>query len=281
MCIRDSPQIAYMRALALRELGKNDEAEAAYRDIVRVRPNFWPAYNELGYMLSGQSRNADYKKAAEVFADAAAIAPKVALPLANEGTMFLLLHQNDNAEKAFRASLQRAPNYVALVNLGNVLFERGDYRQALDYYAKARDLRPQNHVLWRNLADCYTLLGDNSGAMESYKMAAETLSASLQANPRPPGNWLYLAFYQAKLGHKAEAEAALKTAATKGPAGVQAQLVEAQALALLGRKEEALRLVLDCLDHGISTVDVDLALDLREVRDDARYRRRIAQLGRK
>jgi serine/threonine protein kinase/tetratricopeptide (TPR) repeat protein len=275
------PQFAYMRALALRELGKNDEAEEAYRDMIRVRPNFWPAYNDLGYMLIQQSRDIDYRKAAQVFAEAAAMAPKVALPLANEGSMFLLLHQNDDAEKAFRASLQRAPNYIAFVNLGSILFERGDYRQALDYYGKARDLRPQSHILWRNLGDCYAMLGDNSSAVESYKMAVQTASASVQTNPRPPGNWLYLAFYQAKLGHKAEAETALRTAVAKGPAGVQAQLAEAQALALLGRKEEALRLVLDCLDHGISTVDVELALDLKEVRDDVRYRRRVAQIGRK
>jgi eukaryotic-like serine/threonine-protein kinase len=274
-----NPHFGYMRALALRELGKNEEAEAAYRDLIRVRPNFWLAYNDLGYMLSRQSRDIDYQKAAEAFGEAAAVAPKVALPLANQGAMLLLLHQNDNAERAFRASLDRAPNYIALVNLGNILFERRDYRQALDYYAKARDLRPQSHALWRNLADCYTMLGDAARAEESYKMAAGALQASLDANPRPPGNWLYLAFYQAKLGRKAEAESALKTAASKGPAGVQAQLIEAQALALLGRKEEALRLVLDCLDHGISTVDVDLALDLKEVRDDARYRRRVAQTG--
>jgi tetratricopeptide (TPR) repeat protein len=166
-----------------------------------------------------------------------------------------------------------------LVNLGNILFGRRDYRQALNYYAKARDLRPQNHGIWRNLADCYTMLGDASRAEESYKTAAKTVQASLDANPRPARDWLYLAFYQAKLGRNAEAESALKTAASKGPAGVQAQLIEAQALALLGRKEEALRLVLNCLDHGISTVDVDLALDLKEVRDDARYRRRVAQTG--
>jgi len=275
-----NPHFGYMRALALRELGKNDEAEAAYRDLIRVRPNFWLAYNDLGYMLSRQSRDIDYKKAAEAFGDAAALAPKVALPLANQGAMFLLLRQNDNAEKAFRASLDRAPNYIALVNLGNILFARRDYRQALNYYAKARDLRPQSHILWRNLADCYSMLGDASKAEESYKTAAETLEASLAANPRPARDWLYLAFYQAKLGRRAEAESALKTAASKEePAGVQAQLIEAQALALLGRKEEALRLVLDCLDHGISTVDIDLALDLKEVRDDARYRRRVAQTG--
>jgi tetratricopeptide (TPR) repeat protein/tRNA A-37 threonylcarbamoyl transferase component Bud32 len=271
-----NPQFPYIKARALRDLGKNDEAVAVYRHIIRVRPNFWPAYNEIGYLLSRQFQ---YQKAAEAFGEAAAMAPRVALPLANQGTMFLLLHQEASAEDAFRRSLQRAPNYVAYANLGNISFRRKDYRQALDDYAKARDLRPKSDAAWRNLADCYTMLGDTAQALESYGMAAEALSAALRTNPRPADSWLYLAFYHAKLGRKAEAEADLQTAGQKGGVSLQAQLVKAEALALLGRKEEALRLVLDCLDHGLSTVDVELALDLKEVRADARYRRRSAQNG--
>ena len=197
-----NPQFAYMKALALRDLGRNDEAAAVYRDIILMRPNFWPAYNDLGYLLAGQGRDIEYQEAADVFAKAAAAAPKVALPLANEGSMYLLLHQEDKAEQTFRKSLLRAPNYIALVNLGNIWFGRKDYRQALDYYTKARDLRPQLHTLWRNLGDCYSMLGDSSHALESYSMAAQLLSASLQNNPRQANNWVYLAFYHAKLGNR-------------------------------------------------------------------------------
>ena len=154
-----------------------------------------------------------------------------------------------------------------------------DYRQALDYYTKASDLRPKYHVVWRNLADCYAILGDTKRATETYGKAAESLSAALQINPRPADDWIYLAFYHAKLGRTAESEADLTTASEKGTASLHAQLVKAEALALQGRKEEALSLVLAGLDHGLSTVDVELALDLKEVRADARYRRRIAQIG--
>ncbi|MGA2600813.1 MAG: protein kinase [Bryobacteraceae bacterium] len=271
-----NPQFPYVKARALRDLGRNDEAEAVYRDIIRVRPNFWPAYNEIGYLLS---RSFQYRKAADAFGEAAAIAPRVALPLANQGTMYLLLHQDASAEEAFRHSLQRAPNYVAYANLGTIMFERKDYRQALDYYTKASDLRPKYHVVWRNLADCYAILGDTKRATETYGKAAESLSAALQINPRPADDWIYLAFYHAKLGRTAESEADLTTASEKGTASLHAQLVKAEALALQGRKEEALSLVLAGLDHGLSTVDVELALDLKEVRADARYRRRIAQIG--
>ncbi len=54
------------------------------------------------------------------------------------------------------------------------------------------------------------------------------------------------------------------------------QFTKAQTLAVLGRKQEALDLVLKLLDQGLSTVDVDLALDLKQLRADPRYRQRIA-----
>ena len=270
-----NPQLQYIKARALRDLGRRDEAKAVYREIVRERPNFWPAYNEIGFM---QAANSQYKKAAEAFGAAAAMAPKVALPLANQGSMYLQLHDNAAAEDAYRRSLQRAPNAFAYTNLGNILYERKNYREALDYYGKARDLAPKDHRAWRNLADCYTMVGDARQSRDAYSNAAEVLSASLSVNPRPAENWVYLAFYHAKLGQRDQAGQDLQNAAQRpGKISAHTQLVKAQAMALLGRKEEALQLVLDCLDQEISTLDVDLALDLADVRADPRYRRRVAK----
>jgi len=47
----------------------------------------------------------------------------------------------------------------------------------------------------------------------------------------------------------------------------------------LGEKDEALGLVLSCLDQGLSTVEVELALDLKQLRSDPRYREHVAKLG--
>ena len=55
--------------------------------------------------------------------------------------------------------------------------------------------------------------------------------------------------------------------------------MNAQTLAVLGRKEEALALVLKCIDQGLSVPDVELAPDLKEVRADPRYRRHLAEKG--
>jgi hypothetical protein len=79
-----------------------------------------------------------------------------------------------------------------------------------------------------------------------------------------------LAFYEAKLGHRAEAETDMGMAESKGAANVQSQFTKAQALAALGRKAEAIDLD-SCVRRGLSQVEVQLALDLKEIRSDRRY----------
>jgi serine/threonine protein kinase/Flp pilus assembly protein TadD len=268
-----NPQILLYKARALRDLGRRDEEEALYRGILRERPNYWPAYNELGWTLY---RHGDYVKAAEAFGEGTAVAPQVALLLTNLGAMYLLLDRKREAEDAFRRSLERAPNEIAYMNLGSIAFGTGDYRKAIDYYSKARDLRPKNDKAWRNLGDCYAQLGDQARVTENYARAAELLSEVLHGNPRRGSDWMDLAFYEAKLGKRLEAESYLKNAESRGAAELYSQFKKAQVLALLGRKQEALGLVLECIDKGLSKVEVDLALDLKEVRADPRYTGHVA-----
>ena len=269
-----NPQILYYKAQAFADLGRTPEQEQVYRDLLKERPNFWPAYNQLGFLLS---RAGDYQKAADAYAQAAAVAPHVALPLASLGTMYVNLHRNADAEDAFRRSLERAPNTQAYFGLGGIAFEAGKYRVALDDYGKARDLQPKNHIAWRDIGDCYRMLDSPEQMRESYAKAAGLLEEVLATNPRRGSSWVTLGFYHAKLGRREEAGADIRKAESLGAPDAKSQLEKAQALALLGRKDEALNLVLDCLRKGISTVEVNLALDLKEIRADPRYQRYLAQ----
>jgi tetratricopeptide (TPR) repeat protein len=243
-----------------------------YREVVRLRPNYWLAYNDLGYCLFRQTR---YQEAADAFAQGAAVASRVALPLTNLGTAYMLMHRDKDAEDAFRRSLERAPNELAYSNMGSLAFRQGSYKKAIEDYGKAIELNPKNHRTWRNLADSYSMVGDSKKQMESYAKAAEILSDTVSVNPKPGTNWATLSFYHAKLGRKNDAEADLKTADQRG-LDQRGLFTKAQTLAVLGRKQEALDLVLELIDHGLSTLDVDLALDLEQVRSDPKYRSRIA-----
>jgi serine/threonine protein kinase/Tfp pilus assembly protein PilF len=270
-----NPETLVYKAEALRETRHWPEAEQVYRDISRQRPNYWLAHNELGWILFQQ---AQYQKAAEEFDAAAAAAPKVAMPLANLGLMYLALGKHDEAITASESSLKRSPNRDAYLTLGDIAFTDGNYRSALDDYQNAAALRPDSHLIWRNIGDCYAVLGNPALVKKNYAKATQLLAANLAANPRDASNWAILAFYHAKIGDAASAQTDLRNAEAKGATDVESQFMISQALALLGKKEEALKLLLACMDKGLSPVEAGLALDLKEIEKDPRYLSRVSRL---
>lgn len=80
-----------------------------------------------------------------------------------------------------------------------------------------------------------------------------------------------LAFYQAKLGRRNEAETALQNAEKRGASDLPSQFKKVQVLVLLGQRNDALTLLLECLKKGLAPEQVALALDLKDLRTDPRY----------
>jgi tetratricopeptide (TPR) repeat protein len=269
-----NPEIMLYRAQALRNLNRWPEAEHTYREILKERPNYWPANNELGWILF---RQAKYQQAADAFDAAAMAAPNVAVPLANLGSMYMELGKHDEAIDASQRSIQRSPNETAYRNLGDMAFSNGNYKVALANYQQAGSLDPKYHMIWRDIGDCYAMLGQPALVRENYAKAARLLAAVLHDNPRNGPSWMTLAFYHAKIGDAASAATDIENAERNGANDVESQFLKVQALVLLGKKEDATKLLLTCMDRGLSTVEVDFALDLKDVRKDPRYVSRVAK----
>ncbi|HEY0795440.1 MAG TPA: protein kinase [Acidisarcina sp.] len=263
-----NPDVLLYRAQAFQDLNRWADAEKAYREILDLRPNYWMANNELGFMLWKQAK---YKEAAQAFDRAAMVAPSVALPLANLGTMYMEMGKHDQAIDALQQSIKRSPNADAYRNLGDMTWSDGNYKGALEYYRQSAALDPKFHLTWRDIADCYAILGQPSLVLPSYAKAASLLSDELAANPRNSSDWMTLAFYHAKLGASTAALDDIRNAEHRGASDVESQFMKVQALALLGKKEEATKLLLICMDRGLSPVEVDLAIDLKDIRNDPRY----------
>lgn len=272
----ENPDVLLYKAHTFRDLNRPKEEEQAYRDLLKVRPNYWLAYNELGWILWRQAR---YEEAKAAFEAASATAPAVALPIANLSSMYMDLGKFDDAVAAAQRSLAKYPNATAYLNLGDIAFSRGNYRDALSQYEKAAELSPKNHVTQRNIGDCYAMFGQKSMVRVHYAKAAELLADDLKTNPQGGFNWMTLAFYHAKTGDYEAAKADLAKAAAQGASDVESQLTKAQALMLLGKREDALAIVLNCLDKGLSPGEIDAALDLAELRKDPRYKSHLAALN--
>lgn len=267
-----SSRYAEYKGLALRHLNRSAEEQAVYRETLRVRPNYWPAYNELGLALY---RDRKYDEAAKAFAEASAVAPKVALPVANLGSMYLAWGKRDQALGAFQKSIELEPNSVAYDNLGTMEYEKRNFRKAREYYRRARDLDPVSDVAWRNVADCEIKLGDAGGGKAAYAKAAEIVATRLRLNSRLGRTWMVLAFYRAKSGDRAGSDEALRNAEQNGAEDLSSQFFKAQTLAATGRYREALHLTVQLVERGLSPVEVEWAQDLDRVRADAQYKKLI------
>jgi tetratricopeptide (TPR) repeat protein len=267
-----NPEVLFQKAWALEHHGLLKQAEQTYRDILVERPNFWPAYNNLGELLS---REAKYDEAAKAFAAAGAAAPKVAQPMANLAQTYLELGKRPEARAALNESLARAESDDGYLALGDLDFEDGKYSNALADYEHAARLNPRNHLTQRNIGDCYMMLGNVAMVKQSYEQAAHLQSAQLEINPRDALGWANLAFYDAKVGDRASAEGAMEKAKAYGANDVVSRFMIVQALDVMGRKQEALEMLLWCMDKGLSPTDVELALDLKDLRSTAAYRFRL------
>ncbi len=264
-----NPETLFSLASAYGDLGKQKEQERTYREITNLRPNFWQAHNELGLVLS---REGDNNGAARSFELASAVAPRVAIPLNNLGYMYLALGKSEEAAAVLQRSIEKSPSDFAYLNLGDIAFTKKDYRGALGDYEQAKQLNPSNHLVWRNIGDCYAMLGQPALVKESYAKAAELVGKSLELNPNSSFRWMTLAFYEAKLAHRETAINDIRQSERHGTADVKIKFLKVQTLALLGNREEALSLLIECVKQGLAPVEVDLALDLASLREDPRYR---------
>jgi len=265
-------EILMDEARAFREMNKPDLEAKIYQSLLAQRPNFWPAYNELGLILRHQG---DYDGAINKFKNAITIAPRAAIPWTNLGAAYFAKDQKDTtgeARKACQQSIANHPTEDALATLGAISYTARNYNEALDYYERARDLNPDSYVEWQNIGDCYTMLNNPAKTIENYQRAAELLAAHLKIDPRSGSDWMTMAYYSAKLGEQRQALSQLAEAEKRGALDLEVQLVKAECLVLLDQKEKAIDLVIRLLKRGLSPLFVELAIDLRVVMNDRRLR---------
>jgi tetratricopeptide (TPR) repeat protein len=192
--------------------------------------------------------------------------------------MYMETGKTKDAIDALKKSLACSPNEIAYLGLGDMAFSSGDYKAALLNYGKAKDISPKSDLAWRNLGDTYSVLENPAKMMECYRNAANILAEKLNINPSNGVDWMTLAFYHAKVGDSSSAWEDLRQADLHGAADVESQFTKAQALAVLGKKEEAIKLVIACMGKGLNPLEIRLALDLRDVRLDPRYKSAEAKL---
>jgi len=134
----DFPAAYYDLASAIDEKGDLAGAAAAYEEAIRLRPGYAFAYVNLGIVRAQQG---DIDRAIACFEEAIRLEAKNARFYCNLAGALGDSGDLDEAAKALEQALKLAPDYaMAFYNLGTIRERQGRFSEALDAYRRSHEL---------------------------------------------------------------------------------------------------------------------------------------------
>jgi tetratricopeptide (TPR) repeat protein len=130
----------YALGLVYRDWNKPDDEIQAYKQAIRLRPDYTVAFERLG---SRYLKSKKFNEAVEVFRQLSALKPGDAYAPNNMGEAYLELNKLNEALESFRQSIRLKPDYgKAYYNLGKTLLTMGNRDAALEQYTILTNIDP-------------------------------------------------------------------------------------------------------------------------------------------
>lgn len=168
-------------AIALRDLGRFDDAVASCRRALEIKPDFAEAHNNLGNALLGIGQ---LTGAVESYRRALEIKPDFADAHNNLGNALQDLRQLDSAAASYRRAVEIKPDFAgAHSNLGKVLQDLGQFDDAAASHRRALELQPDalQHAIHAYLM--LPTISDTIDAVDAWRERYQTGIAALTDAP--------------------------------------------------------------------------------------------------
>ena len=150
-------------------LKQYDRAIRAYRESIRIRPEYADAWYNLGVAYFNLKQHAQGMHA---YQEALRIQPEGAEAWRTLGAVYSGLKQPDQAVHAYREPARIQPESAdAWYNLGNAYYDLQQYDQAVQAYRESLRIRPENANAWYNLGVTYDELKQQEQAIRAYQEA--------------------------------------------------------------------------------------------------------------
>jgi tetratricopeptide (TPR) repeat protein len=269
-----NPRTLFFQAQIYRRMNRWSEAEQIYRRILDQRPNYWVAYNDLGYVLNAQGR---YREALDAFRSETVVNPHSYLAFSNLGDLCFKLGDPEQAKQNYKKSIELSPNEWAYSGLGTTLRAEGNYGAALAYELRAAEINPSNDVNWLDLGDCYASLRKEQQARNAYLTAKKEVERVLQVDAADAGAWVRLALYNLKAGEGGDTLKLVAKAGAADSLDLDSQVVLARVYEELGDRRHALAILAKCFAQGLTSVEIAYIPDFRALKKDPEF----SKLGRK
>jgi tetratricopeptide (TPR) repeat protein len=201
-------------ALALEQQGKNAEAEAAWRAVLKTHPASAEAYGHLGLL---EAREQNYKEAVPLYRKALALDPAMPGLRLNLGLALFKSEQLKEAIQEFTLLKAKAPDSPEVQRLniliGMAHYGLGEYAAAARFLKQAAAVDTQNlelrlalahSCLWSKQYQCVLdtyhemltlnaesaeadmLAGEAEDAMKNYNGAIAEFRAAVKVDPKEP-----------------------------------------------------------------------------------------------
>lgn len=155
--------------MALHQAGRLDEAEAAYRSLLRENPGDRDALHYLGLI---SFRRGEFAEAARLIEQAIRLGGNIPAFHFNLGNAYAQLGQYDSAVGAYRKATQLDPEFFrAHFSLGGTLKAQGKLDAAIGSYRKAIVLQPDHSDAHNNLGIALQAQGKLDAAAGEYRKA--------------------------------------------------------------------------------------------------------------
>ena len=244
----------------LAKSGQPKEALEALRTAVALRPNYWLNHQALGLFFYG---NGQLREAIDVFTLLTKLKPNDANPFQQLGAMYLAQGDLSRARLNFEQSIKRRPNAGAFANLGTIAYYEHRYDAAVRQYEEAVKLEPAVAAHRGNLADAYRKVGRPADARAAYLKAIELGELALKVNATDATLVSRLGVYYAKVDSPKQALEYADRAAKMSRTDPDVLYLRAVVLALIGRRDAAMRQLSEAVDRGyafqLALEDDDLA----------------------
>jgi tetratricopeptide (TPR) repeat protein len=181
LAVKEDTKARLAMARAFKQMGEMDEAQNAFKDVMKQNPDSLAAYSGLASVLQEEGRLHD---ALKVLMGAEATAKRLEESgQTNAGIHFymgeieLQLKMVKEALAHFKqASEEDSENTELQVNIGDALLNHGLDEQSEEYYKKALDMDPE-------LAHVYNRLGIAYRKQKKYDLAIELYKKALKVHP--------------------------------------------------------------------------------------------------
>jgi tetratricopeptide (TPR) repeat protein len=167
--LRD-PETDTLLAIALRRIGRNEDAFSRLKRATKRRPPFGAAFHEFGFLLLSMER---YNEAIDVLSRGHELLPMMPELSILLGNVFLECRNFSSAKIYFARALNISPDSLdAMYGMGMTHWRLCEYQAAADLFRRCVMRNPDDVSTWLGLGHCLLELGQSDAGYDCFRAVA-------------------------------------------------------------------------------------------------------------